>query len=496
MRVHSAFHFDTLHAPELWDLIAVRTGVPGGAARVAAATIHPSPSWGHARWILPEGRGTQLRQRWCPRCLAADTTPYFRRAWRLAWVLWCPIDGARMRDSCPACGARLGFRLTAWDQPLTSCWQCGAGLCVDVPDGAAPSPLVQTATVASLAHLDRLTTDDFQALLLLKRLVWRLGPALWPELLARLGLTEAAALPAPESLRNDEREAFQFAVAWHMLVVDPAAIQTVARSYQKDFNQAFHKYRAAGLSTTCQPLRQAFPELTTSDVEAAIKTLINRGEAVSYKSVSGVLGLGAGVLARRPQLRKVVDRAAPRVQNGETPASRAAYRVQPVWLARIRAALAEARDRLVARFDRVTRTALSRESGVQLHVLKQFERVSGERCEEDPADTYRACVESAITVLRERGSRITYQTVAAELAMPHGFLKRNRQLASIVRDSARLPLTLDGVKAAIEALRARGVRVSVAAVARELGHGPAAIESRSWLLGRVRRAECGDTGHG
>ncbi|WP_246659423.1 TniQ family protein [Agrobacterium sp. LC34] len=64
----------------------------------------------------------------CPRCLATDTHPYFRREWRLATRLTCEKHKSRLRDRCTACNQPVA----AFDQsalvPHHFCTRCGYDL--------------------------------------------------------------------------------------------------------------------------------------------------------------------------------------------------------------------------------------------------------------------------------------------------------------------------------------------------------------------------------
>jgi len=95
-----------------------------------------------AAMTLPEGIPRQLflpvqnlHQRsgptwlqFCPRCLATDALPYFRREWRLATRLTCERHCSRLRDRCPSCNQPV----TAFDQrelrPHHYCARCGYDL--------------------------------------------------------------------------------------------------------------------------------------------------------------------------------------------------------------------------------------------------------------------------------------------------------------------------------------------------------------------------------
>lgn len=82
--------------------------------------------------LLPlRQNGDRNRSTWvqfCPRCLAEDEAPYFRRYWRLATRISCFEHGCGLRDRCPACRAGIA----AFDQPglipQHFCARCGFDL--------------------------------------------------------------------------------------------------------------------------------------------------------------------------------------------------------------------------------------------------------------------------------------------------------------------------------------------------------------------------------
>jgi hypothetical protein len=65
------------------------------------------------KWIIPlrlyhrtrESAGLML----CPGCLKNDSTPYFRKKWRLSLSVVCPICEVVLIDQCPECKAPLSF---------------------------------------------------------------------------------------------------------------------------------------------------------------------------------------------------------------------------------------------------------------------------------------------------------------------------------------------------------------------------------------------------
>lgn len=64
---------------------------------------------GMTRWVLPLGIYHRTRKRpalmYCPRCLAEDNSPYFRKHWRLAFVTTCTYHQCLLLDCCPKCHA-------------------------------------------------------------------------------------------------------------------------------------------------------------------------------------------------------------------------------------------------------------------------------------------------------------------------------------------------------------------------------------------------------
>lgn len=86
-------------------------------------------------WILPsdfnpsrQSRGFGMQA--CPLCLDRDGKPYFRRRWRLAFVVVCPQHACRLIDRCNVCGAPIRFNLSATylthsaSNAMTTCHKC------------------------------------------------------------------------------------------------------------------------------------------------------------------------------------------------------------------------------------------------------------------------------------------------------------------------------------------------------------------------------------
>lgn len=89
---------------------------------------HPLPDNRTWPWLLALGTRNRVRhggQQCCPLCFAQDAAPYFRRTWRLAWHVGCPLHGVPLIDGCPDCQAPIEpHRLVADDQHLSQCSRC------------------------------------------------------------------------------------------------------------------------------------------------------------------------------------------------------------------------------------------------------------------------------------------------------------------------------------------------------------------------------------
>jgi hypothetical protein len=92
--------------------------------------------YGPTPWLLPVGVYHRVRQRYgqqfCPHCLAEDKEPYYRRRWRLAFMICCERHRATLCDRCPRCTSPVNFHrneLGDFSQPvavsMTNCHACG-----------------------------------------------------------------------------------------------------------------------------------------------------------------------------------------------------------------------------------------------------------------------------------------------------------------------------------------------------------------------------------
>lgn len=89
---------------------------------------YPLPENRSWPWLLALGTRNRVHhggQQFCPLCLTQDAIPYFRRAWRMAWHVGCPLHGVLLIDACPACHAPIEpHRLVAEDKHLAQCSRC------------------------------------------------------------------------------------------------------------------------------------------------------------------------------------------------------------------------------------------------------------------------------------------------------------------------------------------------------------------------------------
>lgn len=108
---------DKFQPPLLRDALKRVTGITD--AQLDAASLHSFEGYisdyfnaqGGSCWIVPLHIYHRTRKSpglsYCPACLASDSIPYFRRAWRLSFVTACPHHGVALLDACPECSAPL-----------------------------------------------------------------------------------------------------------------------------------------------------------------------------------------------------------------------------------------------------------------------------------------------------------------------------------------------------------------------------------------------------
>lgn len=136
---------DRLAPAWLIDELCYRTGTSPAAAWEATLRAYEGRlyrkfrSTGTLQWILSLKMYHRKRQgfglQFCPMCLAADSTPYFRKCWRVALMTTCPKHGIQLLDRCPKCGVAVALHridMVKSDEienvPLSYCHACGFDL--------------------------------------------------------------------------------------------------------------------------------------------------------------------------------------------------------------------------------------------------------------------------------------------------------------------------------------------------------------------------------
>lgn len=426
-------NFDTLASPDLWSLLAERGAVVGGADAVHELTLVDDIArmGDHvaARWLLAvEGRVARPKHRWCPRCLAEDAVPYFRRAWRLEWVRWCPTHGTPLLDACPSCGEHLDFRRTSWATPLTRCWRCDSELTRERADSTPASSFVREAVDEALAAMragDAGLGETWSSVWCLQKWCERLGPRRWGDLAAPLW--EGAA--PVEGIADDASSAaaYAFALAWRFATTARASLPPLVRRFQPAFNRATN-YRCPAALLPLRTLLTKRRRLTAVDVETVVERLLTAKQPVHCAAVARLLGVDPHRVTDRPELRAVVENAEKRERGA--------------WVDAMRVRLAQSRDRLTASGARLSRTSLAADAGVSLEVLARWEAETGETFAVSPCETYESLVRGAVEAVRQRGERVSTVVVARELGRERSFIERRPELKAILRatNGDRLPV--------------------------------------------------------
>jgi hypothetical protein len=99
--------------------LSERTATPIERVRATTLAAYESSlyeehkSLGPAAWITSVGVYHRTRTKYglqfCPCCLAGDEEPYFRRKWRLAFMVVCEKHRVPLQDRCPGCRAAINF---------------------------------------------------------------------------------------------------------------------------------------------------------------------------------------------------------------------------------------------------------------------------------------------------------------------------------------------------------------------------------------------------
>lgn len=119
--------------------LAEQTGVP---AEMASMTLlreyegrlyEKHNAYGNTPWIMPLGIYHRVHRdyglQYCAHCFSEDKAPYFRRYWRLAFMVSCPYHNVLLLDRCCGCGNPINFhRNTSPEIGIYICNSCGKDL--------------------------------------------------------------------------------------------------------------------------------------------------------------------------------------------------------------------------------------------------------------------------------------------------------------------------------------------------------------------------------
>ena len=94
---------------------------------------------GSLQWITTLKMFHRTRQgfgmQYCPQCLYEDEDPFFRKAWRVAFITTCPAHRCMLRDRCIDCGAGVAFHrgdigcfAGQHRNSIADCYSCGGSL--------------------------------------------------------------------------------------------------------------------------------------------------------------------------------------------------------------------------------------------------------------------------------------------------------------------------------------------------------------------------------
>lgn len=202
-------------------------------------------------WVLLTGIYHRTRfgygQQYCPRCLATDERPYFRRSWRLGFVTACLAHGIRLRDRCPHCRAGLcPHRVDIEDLSLRFCYACRGDLS-DIKAGlSSPVGLAFQAHLEEVAKLGFATVRNCRSLngpayfLMVRHIVRILaGERIGPQLRQEAELGTEFQVPAPEVREHTAEVEFLSTADRHQLL---SAAAELMHPWPDRFTGACKKY--------------------------------------------------------------------------------------------------------------------------------------------------------------------------------------------------------------------------------------------------------------
>ncbi len=127
---HSASRMEKLltNPTSVADL-ARATGRPEDELQMMAfvsppSAVGPKKPFSFMAWLLRGKAGTTPHVV-CPACVGEDSTPYWRKSWRLSVIVDCPVHGIPMVERCEKCKRRFALHRKA-EYPLSCCAWCGS----------------------------------------------------------------------------------------------------------------------------------------------------------------------------------------------------------------------------------------------------------------------------------------------------------------------------------------------------------------------------------
>jgi hypothetical protein len=160
---------------QMVETLSTKTGTP--IKRVRSTTLAEYENilyekhnlLGPTSWIMPVGVYHRTRKQfglqYCSLCLAEDKEPYFRRKWRLAFMMSCERHQVLLNDRCPHCGAAVNFHRNElgdyrklFAESLTLCHACRFEL--RVADSRLATPITHSESEFTMVLLNAMHTGQ------------------------------------------------------------------------------------------------------------------------------------------------------------------------------------------------------------------------------------------------------------------------------------------------------------------------------------------------
>lgn len=279
-----------------------------GSAIVADFSDHSRP-----RWVLPVSnhRAVQYGPSCCPQCLDEDERPYFRLAWRFAFVTECPVHGSPLIDCCPNCGKGLwpsnlkAFTPQVW-KGFRNCYWCGGRILSDVsgphPANHHSAKLWRCAFEGVVPHempQARDPSELFSGLRALGQLLLRVRSAKIWSVLPMFGV--APHFETSSGIKVDELELLPVGERTRVLNAAYWMLQDWPHRFLSVASKAYIlRTSFSGIQTTYPPwlgneiarsLTKRRRDVTPESVRTVMATIVAAGKPVSKLAVKRALGV-------------------------------------------------------------------------------------------------------------------------------------------------------------------------------------------------------------